>query len=292
MDSFALKTFAEIAKTGSFSETAEQLHLTQPAISKRISALEAQLECKLFDRVGRRVQLTEAGRVLLPHANKILDQLERAGQEIQDLSGEVGGLLHIATSHHIGLHRMPTLLQSYADRYREVVLDIDFIDSEKAYEKVLHAEAELAIITLSPKPQPPIVQHKLWTDRLVFVANQQHPLFNEEEITLEQLSQHRGILPGLNTYTGQIVSSLFAERQLKLNSSMATNYLETIKMMVSIGLGWSVVPASMLDEEIKPLPLADINISRDLGYIYHQERSLSNAAKAFIELLSRQHNAS
>ncbi len=288
MDSLALKTFAAIAKTGSFSLAAQELHLTQPAISKRLSSLERQLNCTLFDRVGRKIQLTEAGRTLQPHATLILSQLDQANQALQDLYGTVSGLLRMATSHHIGLHRLPFLLSQYAEEYPQVLLDIDFIDSEKAYDKVLHAEAELAIITLSPRPHPPIRQIKLWDDALVFVANHKHPLHDGRPHSIEELSQHRAILPGLNTYTGQIVSGLFADAQLKLDSSMATNYLETIKMMASIGLGWSVIPASMVDDSLKIIDLEGVSISRDLGYIFHQERSLSNAARRFIDLLNTQ----
>ncbi|CAH0990372.1 HTH-type transcriptional activator CmpR [Sinobacterium norvegicum] len=287
MDSQALKTFVAIAECGSFSIAAEQLHLTQPAVSKRVSALEEQLDTPLFDRVGRRVLLTEAGRKLLPRAQGILNQLKIATQEIHDLQGDISGLLQMATSHHIGMHRLPTILRQYAEQHAQVVLDIDFIDSEKAYDKVLKGEVELAVITLSPVPQPPIEQRLLWQDKLVFVAHKQHPIFDGRTISLKELSQHRAILPGLNTYTGQIVSSLFADNKLQLNSSMATNYLETIKMLVDIGLGWSVIPATMLDDDVGVIDIHQVNINRSLGYIFHQDRSLSNAGQAFIAQLKR-----
>jgi DNA-binding transcriptional LysR family regulator len=288
MDTLALKTFVGIAQCGSFSIAAEQLHLTQPAVSKRVSALEEQLGTTLFDRVGRRVLLTEAGRKLLPRAQDILNQLKLATQEIHDLQGDISGLLQMATSHHIGMHRLPQVLRQYAEQYPQVILDIDFIDSEKAYDKVLKGEVELAVITLSPVPQPPIEQQQLWQDKLVFVAHKSHPILDGRPVTLKELSQHRAILPGLNTYTGQIVSSLFADSQLKLNSSMATNYLETIKMLVDIGLGWSVIPATMLDNDVCTIDIPGVKINRSLGYICHQDRSLSNAGQAFIEQLRRQ----
>ena len=91
-----------MAETGSFSLAAEKLHLTQPAVSKRIALLEEQLGTGLFDRIGRNVSLTEAGNALLPHARAVQLELEAARQSVRDLSGTIAGQLRLATSHHIG----------------------------------------------------------------------------------------------------------------------------------------------------------------------------------------------
>ncbi len=113
MDLNSLNTFIAIAETGSFSEAGERLHLTQPAVSKRIAALEQQLNARLFDRVGREVNLTEAGRALLPRAYQLLNVLDDTRRALNNLTGEVSGRLVLATSHHIGLHRLPPLLRAF-----------------------------------------------------------------------------------------------------------------------------------------------------------------------------------
>lgn len=107
MDLANLNAFIAIAETGSFSGAGERLHLTQPAISKRIAGLEQQLKVRLFDRLGREVSLTEAGRALLPRAYQILNVLDDTRRALTNLTGEVSGRLTLATSHHIGLHRLP-----------------------------------------------------------------------------------------------------------------------------------------------------------------------------------------
>ena len=107
LDLANLSAFIAIAETGSFSGAAERLFLTQPAISKRIAGLEQQLDVRLFDRLGREVTLTEAGRALLPRAYQILNVLDDTRRALTNLSGEVSGRLTLATSHHIGLHRPP-----------------------------------------------------------------------------------------------------------------------------------------------------------------------------------------
>ena len=124
MDLNSLNTFIAIAETGSFSEAGERLHLTQPAVSKRIAALEQQLNARLFDRVGREVNLTEAGRALLPRAYQLLNVLDDTRRALNNLTGEVSGRLVLATSHHIGLHRLPPLLRAFTRAHPQVALDI------------------------------------------------------------------------------------------------------------------------------------------------------------------------
>lgn len=285
MDTQLLQAFAAVAETGSFSTAAEQMHLTQPAVSKRIALLESQLDCSLFDRIGRQIALTEAGRALLPHAQLVLQELRSAKRHIQDLRGGVTGLLTMGISHHMGLHRLPPLLQRFTELYPEVRLDIDFLDSEEAYERVLLGEVEIGVITLAPEEKPSLQQRTVWRDELVVAVAQNHPLAAQSRVSARALSQYRAILPGLNTYTGRIIKELFDRQRLPLDISMSTNYLETIKVMVSIGLGWSVLPKTLVVDNLHCLQLTGQNLSRNLGVVTHRERSLSNAAAAFLRLL-------
>ncbi|MCB1705357.1 MAG: LysR family transcriptional regulator [Halioglobus sp.] len=285
MDTQNLKAFLLVAETGSFSLAAQKLHLTQPAVSKRVAQLEEQLNVTLFDRIGRTINTTEAGEALLPHARAVQAELQAAEQSVRDLTGEVRGRLRLATSHHIGLHRLPPVLSFFSRSYAHVHLDIDFMDSEQAYELTLRGEAELAVVTLAPTPVSNIVTHAIWADPLDFMVQREHELARQQKMDLRELSKYPAILPGLNTYTGQIVKNLFDRRNLPMQVAIATNYLETIRMMASVGLGWTVLPRSMLDASLVTLPIRDAQLQRSLGVVHHESRSLSRAARAFIEAL-------
>lgn len=285
MDTQNLRAFLLVAESGSFSQAAKRLHLTQPAVSKRIAQLEAQLNVSLFDRIGRRISTTEAGEALLPHARAVHLELQAAQQSVRDLAGEVRGRLRLATSHHIGLHRLPPLLSFFSKAFPAVQLDIDFMDSEQAYELTLQGEVELAVVTLAPSSIVNIVTRPIWLDPLDFMVQEGTQLTRKKALGLKELSQHPAILPGLNTYTGQIVKSLFEQRSLPIQIAITTNYLETIRMMASVGLGWTVLPRSMRDPSLTTLPIRDARIERTLGAIHHEGRSLSRAAQAFIEAL-------
>ncbi|MEH6518071.1 MAG: LysR family transcriptional regulator [Halioglobus sp.] len=280
-----LRAFALVAETGSFSLAAEKLHLTQPAISKRVALLEQQLDSELFDRIGRQIRLTEAGQALLPHAKQIEQQLLLAEQSVRDLAGEVAGTLRLATSHHIGLHRLPPVLSQFSTDYPAVNIDIDFMDSERAYELITQGKIELAVVTLSPEDSAQFTRRTVWRDQLEFMVAPEHELAQCSRVDMAALAASAAVLPGLNTYTGQIVKRLFDQHGLELNVSMMTNYLETIRMMASVGLGWTMLPASMRDDSLVALDVEGIAVERLLGFVYHRGRSLSRAAAAFIACL-------
>jgi len=291
MDTNQLKAFIAVTETGSFSLAAEKLHLTQPAVSKRISVLEEILGARLFDRIGKRVILTEAGQVLQARARKIMRELDDARISIQNLSTDIAGRLSLASSHHIGLHRLPPVLKKYSSQHPEVVIDISFLDSEQAYERVLHGEIELAVVTLAPEKIDRINSHTLWPDPLSIMTSRGHTLTKSSVVKLEDLLDYPVILPAEQTFTRQVVEQLFQSKGLLLDVEMSTNYLETIKMMVSVGMAWSVLPDSMLGQELQALPVSGARLSRNLGYICHRDHTLSNAATAFIDLLEKHRSA-
>ena len=113
-----------------------------------------------------------------------------------------------------------------------------------------------------------------------------HPLAQKRGLTLADVASYPAVFPGGNTFTHHIAQRLFEREALTPNITMSTNYLETIKMMVSIGIAWSVLPRTMLDDQVVRLQLPGDQLSRQLGYITHTERTLSNAAKAFMSLLT------
>ncbi|MBI1425342.1 MAG: LysR family transcriptional regulator [Gammaproteobacteria bacterium] len=280
MDVASLKAFLAVAEHGSFSTASAQLFLTQPAISKRIAVLESELDTPLFDRIGRQVTLTQAGKALLPRAQKILLEIEDSTRAIRNLSGDISGLLSIGTSHHIGLHRLPPVLRAFTKAYPEVELDIHFMDSEEACRAVEHGELELGVVTL-PLQAAPVLQTKLvWPDPLCVIVGKGHPLAQQKQLSFKQLAEHKAVLPARGTFTREIIEQAFGKHRVHVNISLSTNYLETIKMLVSVGLGWSVLPESMLSRDIVAIPTPGLKLKRELGIVWHKARTLSNAAQA------------
>ncbi|OGT89229.1 MAG: LysR family transcriptional regulator [Gammaproteobacteria bacterium RIFOXYA12_FULL_61_12] len=284
MDLSSLHAFLQVAQTGSFSEAADRLFLTQPAISKRIAGLENTLGTRLFDRIGRRVSLTEAGSALLPRARDLINAANDIKRLASTLTGEVAGTLAFATSHHIGLHRLPPILRAFTRDHPQVRMDIRFLDSEVASRAVESGELELAIVTL-PESAPPMLDSRaIWHDRLLFVAAPDHPLAQEPSIPPQRLAEFPAVLPGSTTYTRAILDRALRGHGVSLDRVQTTNYLETLKMLAAAGLGWSLLPHTLLDGDLVPLNVEGIELGRQLGILIHRDRTLGNAARRMIEL--------
>lgn len=286
MDTESLAAFLEIADAGSFSAAAVRLHLSQPAVSKRIAVLERRLGTRLFDRIGRRVLPTEAGRALLPWARRVREDLEDGRRALSHLSREVRGRLAIGTSHHIGLHRLPPRLKTFAHAHPEVDLDIQFMDSEVACQAVLAGSLELGIVTLPTEPLEGLEALRIWPDPLAVVVSPEHALARRRRVTLTELARHPAVLPDAATYTHRIIRAELAKRGIEPRVRLATNYLETLKMLAGIGLGWSVLPRSMLDRSVRALAIPGFAPSRSLGAVWHRKRVLSAPARRLLDHLA------
>ncbi|MDX1491025.1 MAG: LysR family transcriptional regulator [Pseudohongiellaceae bacterium] len=294
MDTQNLKAFVAVAEEQSFSAAAQRIHITQPAISKRIHLLEEKLGVKLFDRIGRQVSLTEAGRTLLPHAREVLSGIKQAEQAIADLSGKVRGELKLITSHHIGLHRLPKILRKYTEAYPDVELNIRFMDSSQAYDSVLRGDCDLCIITEVNEKDDALASTTIWTDRMLFAAAPQHPLSQQATLSLKDISEFQALLPERHIYTTQLIESLFIANGLNIKINLSTNYLETIKALISVGYAWGMLPESMLkDHSLSILNVVDsdsgqpVTLERNLDCIVHRHRAMSNAGNAFFQLLKQ-----
>jgi len=283
MDISTLQAFVAVAETASFSRAAVRVHLTQPAISKRIGNLEQAVNTRLFDRIGRRVQLTPAGLVLLEQARAILNEVAEAKRRIANLSEEIGGTLSIGTSHHVGLHRLPPALQRFHERYPQVKLDLRFLDSEAGCRAVAQGELELAIVTLPTDPAPQLLCTSVWDDPLQIVVGPGHPLAARRRIKPHALTEHTAVLPAPGTYTRELILNALGSERAHIKVGLATNYLEVLKMLVKIGLGWSALPETLIDPDMPILRVDGVHIRRQLGIVTHRARTLSNAARAMIE---------
>jgi len=284
MDIAALQAFVEVADHESFSEAAESMFLTQPAVSKRVASLENELGARLFDRIGRRVSLTSAGNALLPRARRLINDARELKRLVSDLAGEVRGPLVMGTSHHIGLHRLPPVLKRYIGQFPEVELDIRFMDSEAACRGVETGDLEIAIVTLPPQQPPNLRIQTIWNDPLAFMVGLDHPLAGRKQVTLSELLSYPAVLPGTTTYTRGILEHAVRGTGIELKVAMATNYLETLHMLVATGLGWSLLPATVLDSDVHQLQVEGMQLSRRLGAVTHQKRSLSNAGAEMVRI--------
>jgi len=284
MNLAAFEAFVKVMETGSISMAAEHLFITQPAVTKRIHSLEEYFGVKLFESAGRGVRATHAAHSLLPKVKSWLNELGDIHHTLSHEQGEVQGKLKIGTSHHIGLHHLPQHLKRYVQQFPEVKLDVHFVDSEQAHEQVLAGDLELAFLTLPPQGDERLSYITIWNDPLVFVVAPFHPLAQKQNLRLEDLIEYPSLLPAAQTYTSQITLAEFEKQGLRPRITMSNNPLESIRMLVSIGLGWSVLPKTLLNQDLSQLNIR-IDMNRQLGMVWHPARTQSRAVQELIELM-------
>ncbi len=282
-----IRAFLAVAELESFSLAAERLHVTQPAISKRIRQLEDNIRTNLFDRTGKRSILTPSGLAFLPRAERILQEMEAFKADISHQHDQPSGTLTLATSHHIGLHRLPPILRDFKIEYPQVDLDLHFMDSEDACAAIANNELELAVVTLPENPDHRLALEPVWIDIMQVVLAPDHPLANRSELKREQLLDFAAILPSNGTFTRKIINSYFSTNRDGMKVILETNYLETIKVMVAANLGWSMLPISMIDNSLVGRALTGLDIHRPLGIVIHKNRTLSLSSNTMISMLQK-----
>lgn len=287
MNTTNLITFATVMQTGSISGAAEKLYITQPAVSKRIKNLEDEFGVVLFDTIGRGIIPTESAHQLLPHAKRWIDDYETCKATLQHNQEVATGRLVIGTSHHIGLHHLSAVLKRFVQSYPTVQLEVHFLDSEEAHKAVLDGDVALAFLTLPPTFDRRLNYHTLWSDPLYFVTGALSPLAQKTNVTLATLAHYPAILPAANTFTSQITLAEFAKHNLRPYATMNTNPLESIRMLVSVGLGWSVLPQTLINQDLVKIEMKEeIELQRHLGMVTNPNLTRSASAQALIEMLA------
>lgn len=292
IDTQQILAFLAVAETGSFSAAARLIHITQPAISKRIALLEGLLGYPLFDRVARRVVLTEEGGNLLPAARSFRRSLDDLIDQAADCGGIMSGRLTLALSHYAGLHLLPPALRRFTSDYPDVRLDLTFLDSEDAIEAVRQGQASLAYATLPPRLGQSVIATPIWHERLVPMAAQSQLGDSKDDgvVRLEQLGTRLPvILPAAHTSTRQAIDHWLDQVNVLPPAVIEVNQLDSIALLTSTGVGWSVLPNTFLSDELHVIPQgSDIAYPcRTLGLVQRDNAHLPRLASAFQHMVKQ-----
>ncbi len=288
MDINNLKAFIAVADKKSFSRSADTLKLTQPAVSKRIAALETELAARLFDRVGRSVHLTEAGRVLLPAARQISSELSRIEDVICNLDSDVSGTLSIGATEQVGTHHLPQVLKPFRKNFPKVDIALQFCSAQQLLEQVEQGILEIALCALptqnNQKQHPKLLAVEVWSDNLVIAVAPDHPLVTGTPVSLKALSKCPAILPTESAIPHLLETTLNANN-LTASVSIEADDFGTIRKMASIGMGWACLPESQVDDSLTVIPVEHLELRYSTALTKHTDRTLSRAAQAFIDSL-------
>ncbi len=288
-----LRILKAIVREGSFKKAAETLYVTQPAISLQIQNLEKQLEIAIFDRGGRKAQLTEGGKLLLKYCEKILNQCDEACGAIEDLHNLKGGSLIIGASQTTGTYLMPRMIGLFRQKYPNVAVQLQVHSTRRTGWSVANGQIDLAIIggQLPSELSDYLEIIPYANDELALVLPPKHPLTRPSKLTKADLYRLGFVSLDSQSTTRKVVDKLLTNSGLevqRLRIEMELNSLEAIKNAVQSGLGAAFLPVVAIERELsagtihKPI-VVDLEVKRELKLINNPNRYKSRATEAFIK---------
>lgn len=287
MDISVFRTFTIVAKYGSISIASEEVHLSQPAVTKQIQYLEELYGIKLFDR-GSKLKLTDEGGILLAYANQLLSIYSESLTAMHDSGDVVRGTLKFGANLTLGVYVLPRLLKEFSNLYPEITLDIFLHNSERIVKLVRQKELNFGFISADIK-EPQIVRHLFYEDRIAVVVGK--PLgIQSKNVGWDELQK----LPFLTRERGsdirETVEHWLKERKIRLQPKMELNNTEAIKECVRCGLGFSCLPRCTVDQEVKLGILEEIQAPyfepvQEFYICHYQGRKFSKPEKIFLEFL-------
>ena len=289
MDFSQLETFLSIAEEKSFSRAAEKMLRTQPAISIAIKRLEEELGESLFDRSSKNGSLTEAGRILLSYAQRMINLRDEAKESVSELRGMFRGRLTIGANESTSLYLLPPLLMEYRKRHPKIKIEVFRAVSEKIPLEVSERNLDFGFLSYDPM-HPNLQSLEIHRDELVLVVLPNHRLAKQKQVTVKDLAEEQFVAHNVKTPSRTKIFELFAQNQTPLNICLELATLETIKEFVLLEAGIAILPRLAVEAEIKSGKLAEVpvkgmKIEKTLRLVYRREASLSHAAKSFLEIV-------
>lgn len=292
MEDHKLRVFCTVAETKSFSKTSEIIHLTQPAVSLQIQALEEMYETKLFDRSSSKVTLTPAGEVLYKYAKDILALYVSAEKVIGEMTGLVKGSITIGAGSTIGNYLLPSVISDFRKAHPKIKVNLFVANMQGVIELLNAGNINLGLVEGDVKRQKMVVE-KLISDELLLIVPTHHPWSKRKEVSVAELIDEPFILREAGSGTRQTIEKFLARHRITLQNmkvSMVLGSTQAIKEAVENGLGVSIISRWSARKEIRFGTLHTLNfkeekIVRNFSLITYRNSVSSHAIEEFLSYL-------
>jgi len=286
-----LKVFCDLVDLESFSLAAERNFITQSAVSQQIRTLETKFKRRLLERVrGRReVKLTAAGEVFYKESKKVLSAYEELHENLRGVVGKIGGSVKVSTVYSVGLHELPVKVREFMSKFPSAKIDLEYSRTTRVMRDVLSGAVELGVLAF-PEPRRGLTIVPMPDNRLVLIAPPGHPFTERKRIKVSDLDGQDFVLFERDVPTRKAMDKIFKENGVEVKKVAEFDNIETIKRAVEVGFGIAIVPEPAVAEARKAgtlivIPLAEKYWIRSVGLIHRSDRTLSLAARKFVELL-------
>jgi LysR family transcriptional regulator, low CO2-responsive transcriptional regulator len=286
-----LQVFEAVARHLSFTRAAEELYLTQPAVSMQVKQLEGAVGLPLFEQLGKKIHLTEAGQAMHRYSRTIAEQLREAQQLIEELKGIEGGRLRITVATTVN-YFATRLLSAFCQRYKGVRVSLDVTNREHLLRQLETNETDIVLMG-QPPADLDVVAEPFMDNPLVIIAPPNHALARQRGIPLKRLQQEIFLMRERGSGTRMAMERFFAEHGITPSSSIKMTSNEAIKQSVEAGLGLGIVSAHTLELELevgrlKVLDVESFPIMRRWYVVHRRGKRLSAVARAFKDFVLKE----
>ena len=281
-----IKIFVAVCETGSATAAGEKLFIAQPSISLAISELEDYYGVKLFDRLSKRLYITEAGKHFLEYASHIVKIFEEMETEIRNFDTQ--GIIRIGASITIGNYLLPKYVEKFKRLHPNMEVQAIIANSDTIEENLMKNNIDLALIEgIIHSPYLKSIHFK--EDELVLICGLSHPLAVRDEIELEDIKNEDLLLREKGSAGREICDGLFATNGIEINILWESTSTQAIVRAVISGLGLSILPYLLVKDsiergEVKVIKIKDVSLKRSFSIIYHKNKFLNNIAKDFMDI--------
>lgn len=287
MDVRDLQVFLSVARHLNYTRAGEEVNLSQPSVSVRMRQLERELGTNLFDQLGKKIALTEAGELLVPYASRVIAAMNDARHAIDELQGLERGSLRIGASTTPGMYLVPRTIAHFNQRYPRIEMHLTVKDTRQIEEGVIKNEFDFGFVGGHLAGDE--VEVLPWlTDELVLIVPVGHRLASKRIVKAQDLLSEKFIFREEGSATRAVVASHLRECSIEPEAVMEMANPESIKKAVQNGLGIAFISAFAVETELQANTLVAIKIKgleirRDLKVVYRKDKHLSAAARAFVE---------
>ncbi|MBO1264304.1 LysR family transcriptional regulator [Proteiniclasticum sp. SCR006] len=289
MDIQKLKSFLTLAECRSFSETAELLYLSQPAISKQIESLENELQVPLFNRSRNNISLTLQGEYFMQFAEEMVKLADNSKELLKQLDDLKNGTLFFGATNFIGVYLMPRMLSIYQNSYPNIKLNMTISSSKKLFEKLQKHEIEFGFLShYVHLDSSQYVTEPFCLDHMVLVVPYEHPLAAQKSCHVSELKKYPFIMKDTHSSLSRFLDDKL--HPLDFPNMIIINNQEAIKQAICHNVGISIMSEKSVEVErmaglVRTLEIQNLNLDREIHIVYHRKKHITPAGKAFLEMI-------
>ncbi|WP_160146004.1 LysR family transcriptional regulator [Dictyobacter aurantiacus] len=286
-----LRVFLKVAELEHITRAAEELHLTQPAVTKIIQSLEQEAHLELVERQGRRIVLTHAGRVLQSYARRMFSLEREMDDALAALRDVHRGEIKLAANTTAGVYLLPSIVARFRSLYPQITLNISILNSQEIIEHILDWSLDFGIVEGEVEHLPESLNVRFFTrDTLILVVPPNHPWCGRDQVSAAELGDHTLVAREPGSGVRDMLERELTCRDIAFKPLLTLTDNEAIKQMVMNGVGAAVVSFLTVQRELASgdlvqIPLADMELQPELSFIQRPEKQLSRAAQAFFSFL-------